>query len=223
MERRERKKGLLNRIEDNWVEIVAAVLLSLAVVGTAWCGYQSARWSGVQMIRFSEASAARDIAGTYDDKANQETLYDVLTFYYYMDMWRENNPVGMDLVKAEFMRDEFKELMDAWLASNPLLETTPWINPDSPSNPFFIEEFKRESRVTGETYMQESQTRSQEAKDSNQQSDNYVLLTVVFASVLFFAGISTKFTRKALKISMIGVGTFFIFGALIALGFQSIC
>ena len=223
MERRERKKGLLNRIEDNWVEIVAAVLLSLAAVGTAWCGYQSARWSGVQMIKFSEASAARDIAATYDDKANQETLYDVLTFYYYMDMWREKDPVGMNLVKAEFMRDEFKELMDAWLASNPLLETAPWINPDATSNPFFLEEFKRESRVTGEKYMQESQTRSQEAKDSNQQSDNYVLLTVIFASVLFFAGISTKFTRKTLKISMIGVGTFFIFGALIVLGFQSIC
>jgi len=223
MARRERKKGLLNRIEDNWVEIVAAVLLSLAAVGTAWCGYQSARWSGVQMIKISEASAARDIAATYDDTANQETLYDVLSFYYYMDMWREKSPVGMDIVKDEFMRDEFKKLMDAWLADNPLLETAPWINPDAPSNPFFIEEFKRESRVTGEKYMQESQIKSQEAKESNQQSDNYVLLTVIFASVLFFAGISTKFTRKIFKISMIGVGAFFFFGALIALGFQSIC
>ncbi len=223
MERRERKKGFLYRIEDNWVEIVAAVLLSLAAIGTAWCGYQSARWSGVQTMKFSEASTARDIAATYDDRANQETMYDVLSFYYYMDMWREKSSVGMDIVKDEFMRDEFKELMDSWLANNPLLETAPWINPDAPSNPFFIEEFKRESRVTGEKYMQESKTKSQEAKEANQQSDNYILLTVVFASVLFFAGISTKFTSKTLKISMIAVGAVFFFGALIALGFQSIC
>lgn len=31
---------------DRWVEFISAVILALATVGTAWCGYQAARWGG---------------------------------------------------------------------------------------------------------------------------------------------------------------------------------
>jgi hypothetical protein len=34
--------------------------------------------------------------------------------------------------------------------------------------------------------------RGQQARDANQTGDNYVLVTVLFASVLFVAGVSTK-------------------------------
>jgi hypothetical protein len=40
---------------DRWVELIAAVLLSMATVLTAWSGYQATRWSGVQATAFSRA------------------------------------------------------------------------------------------------------------------------------------------------------------------------
>lgn len=53
---RPRFLGAINR---HHTEIAAAILLSIATVLTAWCAYQATRWSGVQSIRYAEASAAR--------------------------------------------------------------------------------------------------------------------------------------------------------------------
>ena len=39
-----------------------------------------------------------------------------------------------------------------------------------------------------------------EARNSNRISDNYILFTVIFASVLFFGGIATKFQSRRLKV-----------------------
>ncbi len=44
-------------------------------------------------------------------------------------------------------------------------------------------------------------------------ADRYVLLTVVFASVLFFAGISEKFEESAVRIGVLVMGTILFTGA----------
>ena len=48
--------------ETGWpdfISLFAVVLMSLTAVLTAWTGFQSAKWSGVQAIAFSEAAALR--------------------------------------------------------------------------------------------------------------------------------------------------------------------
>jgi hypothetical protein len=47
---------------EHILEIVSAILLSLATVGIAWSGYQAARWSGHQAALYTEASTARSFA-----------------------------------------------------------------------------------------------------------------------------------------------------------------
>src|SRR5215213_2035899 len=42
---------------DRWIEFLSAVVLSLATVFTAWCGYQATRWSGEQAQSYSVAAA----------------------------------------------------------------------------------------------------------------------------------------------------------------------
>ena len=41
------------------LEVLSAILLSIATVASAWCAYQSARWNGVQAVSFSAANGAR--------------------------------------------------------------------------------------------------------------------------------------------------------------------
>ena len=43
-------------------ELVEAIVLSVAIVATAWSAYQAARWSGVQSLRLAETSAAGRMA-----------------------------------------------------------------------------------------------------------------------------------------------------------------
>jgi len=44
------------------------------------------------------------------------------------------------------------------------------------------------------------------AKAANAHADDYVLLTVLFASALFFAGIGTKMQVRSLKIVLLSLG-----------------
>lgn len=42
-----------------WLELSAVLLLAIATLATAWCGYQAAGWSGDLSQQFSNAATAR--------------------------------------------------------------------------------------------------------------------------------------------------------------------
>ena len=50
--------------------------------------------------------------------------------------------------------------------------------------------------------------------DANDTGDNYVLATIFFAAVLFFAGIATKFTSDRIVALTLGAGTVVFLGGL---------
>lgn len=67
---------------------------------------------------------------------------------------------------------------------------------------------------------EQAEAAAKEAVDANQTGDNYVLTTVLFASVLFFAGISTKFQRRRIKVALVALGLVaFVAGASILFTF----
>ncbi|NIM94110.1 MAG: hypothetical protein GTO18_10420 [Anaerolineales bacterium] len=39
-------------ISERWTELISAVLLAVVAIATAWNGFQSAQWGGVQSIKF---------------------------------------------------------------------------------------------------------------------------------------------------------------------------
>jgi len=55
--------------------------------------------------------------------------------------------------------------------------------------------------------------RAVEARTANQNGDNYVLTTVLFASVIFFAGVSTKLASKRNRVILLGVGVAILIAA----------
>ncbi|HJX75966.1 MAG TPA: hypothetical protein VJ247_06385, partial [Gaiella sp.] len=44
---------------------------------------------------------------------------------------------------------------------------------------------------------------SDRAKDANERANNYMLAVVLFASALFFAGLSTKLKTRSARLSML--------------------
>jgi len=57
----------------------------------------------------------------------------------------------------------------------------------------------------------------QQALDNNQRGDNYTLLAVVFATVLFFAAISGRVKRTANAWFLLGIGIVLFIGAAVVL------
>ena len=97
--------------------------------------------------------------------------------------------------------------VDAWLA------TDPRNNPDAPPHPFVLPEYTVMEDSLAAAAEADSSERWTLAREYDQRADRYVLLTVVFASVLFFAGISEKFEEDHVRIGILIMGTLLFTGA----------
>jgi hypothetical protein len=199
-----------------WIEIASAILLSLAMIASAWCAYQAARWSGVQTNSYNEANAARATANEDNIWSVWRSQSDIIAFNDYQLERLEGNQEAMDYFRENIFSDELYAVFDQWEATNP------YNNPDAPNTPFDMDEYQYPWYKEALAEETEAQEKVQEARAANQQSDNYVLLTVIFATVLFFAGISTKFDSINLKMITLAAGTLVFIVSVIALSFQAV-
>ena len=178
------------------LEIISAFLLSFATVASAWCAYQSSRWNGVQTISFFDANNARSESIRKSNEALQLVAIDIGMFTEFITAYNEGNQQMMDFIMQRF-RPEMKPAVEAWLATDPLN------NYDAPPSPFAMKEYVSAAQTESDRLLKVAEQNFQDAKKANQTSDNYVLLTVVFASVLFFCGISTNFESFPIRTALI--------------------
>jgi hypothetical protein len=182
------------------VELVATVLLAVATVATAWSGYQSTRWNGEQSKAAARANALRIDSTKAAALANTQAQIDVATFAQWVDAYALRQTELADFYFKRFRR-EFRPAVDAWVATRPLK------NPEAPLTPFAMPQYKLAARAKAERLDAEAELYSARARRNIQRASNYVLGVVLFASALFFAGMSTKLTAPRLRIAMLAVGS----------------
>lgn len=167
------------------LELFAVLLMALTAVMTAWSAFEASKWGGVMSIKFSEASATRTESVRSSNLANRQVTVDVDLFSNYVDAVAND-----DTAEAEFFRDRFPERLavavDAWEALDPLTD------PDAPGTPFEMEEYVLEAAATADRLEQEADQRSAEARTANQDGDNYTITSVLFATVILLAALSSK-------------------------------
>ncbi len=192
--------GMVSALRGHdWTEVFSTVLLAIATVATAWSGYQATRWSGEQAIAFSAASAARVESGKASTKAGQQTQIDVAVFTQWVDAYARDEKVLSDFYFKRF-RAEFRPALDAWIATKPLT------NPNAPLTPFAMPEYKLAAQAEADRLVAAAEAQTEIAKTDNQRSDNYVLCVVLFATSLFFAGISTKLVAAKSRAAILVLG-----------------
>ena len=177
-------------------ELVAAVLLSLATLGIAWSGYQAAKWSGLQSRSYAQASTARAQANRASTLASQDRQQDLLNFNRWLEVSTQGNPVLADLYQRRF-RDEFVPAFKAWQAQDPIH------NPNATASPLYVPEYHLANAARADALESLGNRRLEEGKEATDHTDAYVLTTVFFAAVLFFAGISTRFDWLNLRIAVL--------------------
>lgn len=199
---------------ERWVELLAAAILALATIASAWSAYQATRWGGVQAEAYAQAGAARGESLRASDLADADLTIDVEYFAIWLDeVGQGGNEQVLALLERAF-RPEFEPAFEAWLATDPL------VNQDGPATPFEMEEYVLASAQEAEELRTEAEAAAGVAADANQTGDNYVLTTVLFASVLFFAGISSKFSGRWVRITLVIAGFLaFLAGSLILVTF----
>ena len=182
----------------DWIELAATILLSLATIVAAWSAYQSTRWGGVQAASYSAAGASRTVATQYNGQFAAQLQIDVITWITYLEHYQAGDERGAAFLRERF-RTEFAPAFDAWEALVPEGE----IPPDTP---FTLPEYQPAARKQAEKYNAEAEELAAVGRDANQVSDNFVLVAVIMASVLFFAGVGNKLKAEKLRLFMLTMG-----------------
>jgi hypothetical protein len=190
------------------LELVSTLLLALATVATAWAAYQSRVWTGEQAQGTSHATAARIAVNRTSAIANGQVHIDVATFIQWVNAHEEHRTELADFYRARF-RNEFRPAFAAWLATRPLA------NASAPPTPFAMPQYRLKSSSEADRLEAKAAADSQHAKAANERADNYMLAVVLFASALFFAGISTKLETLRARTAILGLGCVLFLGTLI--------
>ena len=204
--RKKNNAGVEKKDGSDWIEIASALLLSVAMIATAWCAYQAARWSGVQTANYATANAARTDSVKAVNRSVQEILIDAYLFVNWFYAIRTEDAVYQEFMES-MLSNQLGVAADAWM------DTDPVHNPTAPETPFDMPEYSNEPMKESDALDEYAGVKVGEAKESNQNSDNYVLLSVLFATVLFFSGISAKFNTRWLSIGLLAMGWLVFFAA----------
>lgn len=184
----------------NWMEVVATLLLALAAVATAWSSYQAARWNGEQAKTGSQVNALRIEAARSQGLAEAQTEIDVALFFEWIDATAQDRSDLAQFYEDRF-RDEFRTAFDAWVATDPIDDST------APATPFAMGEYQLAAQADADGFDAEAETKAATVREDIQRSTNYVLAVVLFAVSLFFAGMSTKLHGRRARQVLLVVGS----------------
>jgi hypothetical protein len=211
---------LLSAVEDNTrsrrLEIASAVLLGLAATASAWCGYQSNLWTGVQTFSLVAADEAARKSMQFTLQATQLQTIDLGFFTTFVEASFRGDKKLADFALARF-RPEARKAVDAWL------QTDPFNNPNAPVRPLAMAEYASPEREAAEHADGEQARMLAAAQQASRSSDEYVLLTVRFAAVLFFGGIVSTFESRRLRTSVFLLAVAFFTLSTIVMATLPIC
>jgi hypothetical protein len=181
------------------LEFVAVLLLSLTTLLTAWSGYQAARWSGDQSQLYAKASATRIRAQQQNTLAGQLRIDDLL----YFDGWLNATRTGNKRLATAYLRrfrSEFLPAFDAWRVQTAI------------PGPLYMPQYKLAAARRARVLDGEADGRFAEGTQAKSNDDRYILSTVFFAAVLFFAGISLRLEWRPLRIVVLGLAAAMLIG-----------
>jgi len=113
--------------------------------------------------------------------------------------------VGVNAVTAVW--PEFKPAFAAWL------ETNPFTNPQAPPTPFAMPDYRVKEAAASEQLLAEATRQTKESRKALENADDYLFALVLFATALFFAGISTKIPSLGPREVLLAIGWVVFLGA----------
>jgi hypothetical protein len=176
----------------DWQEVLVTVLLVVAALGTSWSSYQATRWNGEQAAAASKTSAIRIDAARAQGLSETQSQIDVAVFIAWSEADRGGDAEVADYFEDRF-REEFRPAFDAWIG------TEPFTDPSAPQTPFAMEEYQLASRNEAAELDTAAEASAAVVRTDIQRASNYVLTVVLYAVVLFFAGMSTRLKSRRLR------------------------
>jgi hypothetical protein len=190
------------------LELASALLLAVAAVATAWAAYQARQWTGEQSQAYSRGTAARIAENRAAALAGRQEQIDIATFIQWLDARAQHMPALARFYRVRF-RPELQPAFTAWRSSRP------FTNPDAPKTPFALPQYRLKAAAQAQALERSAAAASADAAAANAHADNYMLAVVLFATALFFAGISMKLQTTRIRAAVLAMGGVICVAALI--------
>ena len=184
---------------DRVLEVAAVIMLGIGTLLAAWSGYQASIWNGIQAGDYVKGSGERVESTRASTLAGQERLYDSQVFSQWLNAHDVGNTKLATIYERRF-RDEFRVAFQAWLKTDPFTDTT------APPGPLFMTEYVQANAVSADAHSAKAEAFIKAGEDANDDSDHYVLFTVVFATVLFLAAVTDRFRWRPARVAVLVIG-----------------
>ena len=189
----------------HWIQVTRAIVLSLAALASAWSAYQATRWTGVAGSQSYLAANASRLAAVQQVEALQLRALDATMGLHFLEAKQAGNERLADFLRHRF-RSELKPAVDAWLKTEPLT------NPSAPLTPFVMAEYVSRELMEAGRYEHQAQQNSAAGGEAGRRGNSYVLLTLLFATVLFLGGLASSLPSPRLQ-NIVSVGALLVFAS----------
>jgi hypothetical protein len=188
------------------LESIAVVIMAVASVASAWCGYQAGRWNGEQFRAYEESSQLRVVAARAEARTEELRTEDFLLYSNFL-----NAEADGDTALAERYRTRFRPpFAAAWEEWSSLPEAS------RPFTPFDMPAYRESPEATTATAANDGSAAAfQRALAAATRSDQFTLDTVAFAGVLFLAGIVATLRYLPARVTALSVAGIGLIAALI--------
>jgi hypothetical protein len=179
--------------KKKWVEPVAALLMALATLSTAWCSFESAAWTRRSNRLMNEFNALERRAGLLTVQGMQQATIHTGMFMQALAAHQAGNDKLASFYVERFP-PELRKAYDAWLAQKP------FENPNADPHPFVPNLYEVPgTREAAESTVNAANSQRQ-AGVAGSVSGQYLANTVLFATVLFFASAAGKFEQRRVRV-----------------------
>jgi hypothetical protein len=179
--------------KKKWVEPIAALLMALATLSTAWCGFESAAWTRQSNRLMNEFNTLERRAGLLTVQGTQQATIQTGIFMQTLAAQQAGNEKLVNFYVGRFP-PELRKAYDAWMAQKP------FENPNADPHPFVPNLYEMRGTQEAADATAKAARSQEEARKAGNISGQYLANTVLFATVLFFASASGKFEQRRVRI-----------------------
>jgi hypothetical protein len=179
--------------KKKWVEPVAALLMALATLSTAWCSFESAAWTRRSNRLMNEFNALERKAGLLTVQGMQQATIHTGMFMQALAAHQAGDDKLANFYVERFP-PELHKAYNAWLAQKP------FENPNADPHPFVPRLYQTPGTREAADANAKAANSLEEAGKAGTVSGQYLANTVLFATVLFFASASGKFEQRRVRV-----------------------
>jgi hypothetical protein len=189
-------------------ELVSLILLGVATVASAWCAYQTQLWNGVQIRNLARSNVSQSESMRKANTATRKTLIDVGIFLNLVQAKARGDEQALAFLK-ERVRSEFRPALDAWVARS--VDGKP-----PPGTPFESPQYRVADEEEAARLRDDAANALEVSNHANDNSDLFVLHTVLLALALFFLGLTGQLSRRGARYGALTFGSLVLIATLIS-------